>query len=123
MNVTARPGVLRVSVLDAPLQPDPLDPGQVLEGDPQTSDHTLATSADGRATSGVWSCSPGTFADVEVDETFVVVSGRATIQAQDEAPVDVGPGDLCVLRAGTRTVWTVHEELVKGYVLVAEPGR
>jgi uncharacterized cupin superfamily protein len=115
------PGVTRIAVLDAPLQPDPLDPSQVLEGEPVTSDHAVAVSADGRSISGVWSCSPGVFSDVEADETFVVISGHATIQEVGGASVDVGPGDLCVLRAGTRTVWTVHEELVKGYHLTVAP--
>ena len=35
-------GVTKIAVLDAPLQPDPLDPAQVLEGEPVTSDHALA---------------------------------------------------------------------------------
>jgi uncharacterized cupin superfamily protein len=117
-------GVRVLSVLDAPVQPDPLQPSQILEGDPQTSDHQVAVSADGRAISGVWTCTPGVFRDVEVDETFVVISGRATIVPEGGEPIDVGPGDLCVLTAGTRTVWTVYEELVKGYQLyldVADP--
>lgn len=115
------PGILKVSVLEAPLQDDRLDPEQVLKGDPVTRDHTLHTSPDGRHVSGVWSCTPGVFSDVEVDETFVVVAGRATVQEVDGEPVELGPGDLCVLRAGTRTVWTVHEELVKGYQLTLAP--
>lgn len=113
-------GVRVIAVLDAPVQPDPLTPEQVVEGDPQTSDHQVWASSDGRSVSGVWTCTPGVFRDVEVDETFVVISGRATIEPEGGAPVDVGPGDLCVLTAGTRTLWTVHEELVKGYQLVLD---
>ena len=31
--------------------------------------------------------------------------------------MELGPGDVCVLTAGTETVWTVHETLLKGYSL------
>ena len=110
-------GVTKIAVLDAPLQPDPLDPSQVLEGEPVTSDHAVSVSADGRSVSGVWSCSPGTFSDVEVDETFVVLSGRATIEHAGESH-EVGPGDVCVLPAGAETTWTIHEDLTKVFVVV-----
>jgi uncharacterized cupin superfamily protein len=94
---------------------DPLDPEQVLAGDPRAAVHVMAASPDG-GESGVWRCTPGRFRDVEVDETFIVLEGRATIEF-DGGRVDVGPGDVCVLEEGTRTVWTVHETLLKGYAL------
>ena len=105
--------IVRVDARAAALEPDPLDADQVVAGDPRTSAFVLAPTAHGEE-SGVWRCTPGTFADVEVEETFVVIEGRATI-AFDGARVDVGPGDVCVLAAGTETVWTVHETLLKGY--------
>ena len=64
----------------------------------------------------MWRCTPGRFRDVEVDETFVVIEGRATIEFEG-GKVEVGPGDVCVLSAGAETVWTVHETLLKGYAL------
>jgi len=48
-------------------EPDPLDPDQVIAGDPQTSAAVLATTPAG-GESGVWRCTPGTFRDVEADE-------------------------------------------------------
>ena len=105
--------VIRAAARGVELAPDPLDPKQVLEGDPRPAAALLASSAEG-AESGVWSCTPGRFRDVEVDETFVVIEGRATIE-YDGGRVEVGPGDVCVLAAGTRTVWTVHQTLLKGY--------
>jgi len=109
--------VVRAAARTAALVPDPLDPEQVLAGDPQPAVAVLRESADG-AESGVWECTPGRFRDVEVDETFVVIEGRATI-AYDRGVVELGPGDVCALAAGTRTVWTVHETLLKGYALAA----
>jgi uncharacterized cupin superfamily protein len=109
----AEPPVAAIPAADAELEPDPLDPDQVIAGDPQTSAAVLATTPSG-AESGVWRCTPGTFRDVEADETFVVLEGRATIE-WDGGAVEVGPGDVCALAAGTETVWTVHETILKGF--------
>jgi uncharacterized cupin superfamily protein len=109
----AEPPVVRVDARAAALEPDPLDADQVVAGDPRTSAFVLARTAQGEE-SGVWRCTPGTFTDVEADETFVVIEGRATI-AFDGGEVDVGPGDVCELIAGTETTWTVHETLLKGF--------
>ena len=57
---------------------------------------------------------PVAFSDVEAAETFVVLEGRATIEWEG-GRLDVGPGDVCVLEAGTETVWTVHETILKGF--------
>lgn len=105
--------VVRVTASDASLRPDPLEHDQVIAGDPRTDVQVIATGPGG-GESGVWRCTPGTFRDVEADETFVVLAGRATIE-WDGGSVDVGPGDVCVLAAGTETVWTVRETLLKGF--------
>ena len=109
--------VAAIAAASAPLEPDPLDAGQVIEGSPETSAFVL--SEGGGSESGVWRCTPGRFRDVEAAETFVVLEGRATIEWEG-GRVDIGPGDVCTLAAGTKTVWTVHETLLKGFRI--EPG-
>ncbi len=104
--------VRSVTASRAELADDPLDPEQVIEGDPRTSTAVIDESA--ATESGVWRCTPGRFSDVEADETFVVLEGRATIEWHGQT-LEVGPGDVCVLAAGTQTVWTVHETLLKGF--------
>ena len=51
----------------------------------------------------------------------VVVDGTSAVDASmltgEPIPVEVGPGDVCVLAAGTATTWTVHETLRKVYVI------
>ena len=111
--------VVRVAARGAELAVDPLDPGQVLEGDPRTAALVLSESPAG-GESGVWRCTPGRFRDVEVEETFVVLEGRATIEFAG-GRVEVGPGDVVAMAAGTDTVWTVHETLLKGYALSGSP--
>ena len=44
----------------------------------------------------------------------MVLAGRATIE-WDGGRTEVGPGDVCSLEAGTETVWTVHETILKGF--------
>jgi uncharacterized protein len=105
------------------LTDEPLDPGTALDGEPRTSAGEITSvELPGGATleTGVWQCTPGVVTDTEADETFVVVSGRATIEHAGES-CEVGPGDVCVLPAGAETRWTVHETLKKVYVAV-EPG-
>jgi uncharacterized cupin superfamily protein len=105
--------VVRAASLD--LSPDPLDPSQVVSGNPQVSAHELV-DAEGLAI-GVWEHTAGVSTDVEVDEVFVVLRGRATIEVAGGATLEVGPGDVGVLEAGARTTWTVHEDLRKVYVI------
>ncbi|MFN8111576.1 MAG: cupin domain-containing protein [Solirubrobacterales bacterium] len=103
------------------LTEEPLDPGTILDGDPRTSAGEIAAVPlpDGATLeTGVWSCTPGVVTDVEADETFVVISGRATIEHDGETH-EVGPGDVCVLPADAETRWTVHETLTKVYVIVS----
>nr|WP_272473720.1 cupin domain-containing protein [Baekduia alba]WCB95564.1 hypothetical protein DSM104299_04313 [Baekduia alba] len=107
-----------VAVGDAVLAPDELDPTDVLAGEPATASTPL-WSATGAAELGVWEITPGTVTDVEADELFVVLSGRATIAFEDGPVLEVGPGDACRLQAGQRTVWTVHETLRKVYAIVS----
>ena len=88
----------------------------VLAGSPTTAQHALAPV--GVAELGIWEMTAGTASDVEVDEVFVVISGRATISFQDsELPdLEVGPGSVARLGEGMRTVWTVTETLRKVYI-------
>jgi uncharacterized protein len=113
--LSEEPAVFVHHVADLPLEPDPLDPAQVLAGDPQVRSRVLHTSPDGHVERGVWEITPGVVTDEEADELFVVLSGRATIAVEGGPTLDVGPGDAVVLAAGCRTRWTVHETLRKVY--------
>ncbi len=101
--------------LTADLDPDPLDPAQVVFGDPQVRSLSLV---DGPGLAiGLWEHTPGVSTDVEADEVFVVLAGRATIAVEGGPTLEVGPGDVGQLPAGARTRWTVHEALRKVYVV------
>jgi len=98
------------------LEPDPLDPAQIVAGEAATADLTLTESAAGE-TAGLWSCTPGTFTDTEVEESFMVIAGRATIRHEDGTVHELRPGTVHRFEGGERTVWTVEEKLLKAYWL------
>jgi uncharacterized cupin superfamily protein len=118
----AEPFVRRVADLE--LQAAPLDPETILEGSPEVSELILATSPDGRVVRGVWQITPGVVVDVEADEIFVVVSGRATVEVEGGPTLELEPGVVGVLRAGDRAVWRIHETLRKVFQItdVGDPG-
>ena len=116
----------RLAVADAVLTPDELDPAQVLAGDPRAAGVVLhespAAGPGGRTVErGVWEITPGVVTDVEADEVFVVLSGRATIEFEDAPSLEAGPGDVVVLPEGAVTRWTVHETLRKFYQITHTP--
>ena len=107
-----------VTVVDArevELEPDPVDPETILAGSPVASAAEVAQWSGGAET-GVWRIEPGVVTDVEVEETFVVLDGRATIECEGEIH-ELRPGSVCVFAAGAETKWTVTETLLKVYVI------
>ncbi|GGN49963.1 hypothetical protein GCM10012285_38470 [Streptomyces kronopolitis] len=103
------------ALADDELEVEPLDPAQIVSGEPVVTGKVLWESPDGRQIRGIWQITPGVVTDTEANELFVVVSGRATIEVDGGPVLEVGPGDACVLREGDRTQWTVHETLRKAY--------
>jgi uncharacterized cupin superfamily protein len=99
---------------DADLPESPLDPAQVVAGEPVV--RHLALHDHGGVAVGVWQHGAGTSTDVEADEVFVVLSGRAIVAFEGHPDLEVGPGDVVVLPEGVRSTWTVHETLRKVYV-------
>lgn len=93
---------------------EPLDPDQVIEGDPAAGSVPLTTLADLEI--GVWEMTPGVCSDVEADELFVVLSGSATVQFEDGSAVELHPGSVVRLHQGEHTTWTVRETLRKIYL-------
>jgi len=104
-----------VSARTASLSADPLDPEQIVSGDPEVSTHEILHTE--HVDIGIWEHTAGVSTDVEVDEVFVVLSGRASIEVAGGETLQVGPGDVGVLEAGAQTRWTVHEDLRKIYII------
>lgn len=105
-----------VRAADVALEHVPVSLEQVVDGAPTVGFAALAETAGVEI--GVWECTPGTSTDTEVDEVFVVLSGRARIDfvAPELPSIEVRAGDIVRLEAGMNTVWTVTETLRKVYV-------
>lgn len=86
-----------------------------VEGSPRQGVAELGALGDTEV--GIWELRDGVTTDTEVDEFFVVLSGRATIELLDEGrTVEVGAGDVMRLVAGSRTRWTVTDHIRKVYI-------
>lgn len=68
---------------------------------------------------GLWSIDVGEADDIEVHELAVVLSGRATVCVEGQPNVELVPGSVLTLVAGTPTHWVVHERLTKLFVISA----
>jgi len=104
-----------IDPLTAVLEDWPLEPEQVVAGEPQVSGLVLHESEDGRVERGIWQHTAGVSTDVEADELFVVLSGRASVEIAGGAVLELRPGSVAVLKAGDQTIWHVHETLRKIY--------
>jgi hypothetical protein len=101
-----------------PLEPWPLEPGQILDGDPEASGRLLWKSADGTLAVGIWRCTPGSFTWDHVDETLVVIEGHATVEREDGGgTIELRPGVVAFFPEGLRTRWRVRETVRKGFHL------
>jgi uncharacterized cupin superfamily protein len=104
-------GVERAVPVEVGIERTPVEQALVVDGDPSTG-WALIGAIPGIEI-GVWEHTVGTSRDVEEDEAFVVVSGRATVTVDDGESYEFGAGDIGILREGTHTTWIVHETLRK----------
>jgi uncharacterized cupin superfamily protein len=104
-----------VAALDVVIPMQPVSDEQVVAGSPETGSVPLSSVGD--AELGVWEMTPGSMSDVETEEIFIVLAGRARVDfvATGES-VELGPGSVGRLSEGTATVWTVAETLRKIYL-------
>ena len=98
---------LVVAGSDSAIPLEPLPPDQVRDGSPRAGVVQLGPAC------GLWEHTTGVSTDVEVEEYFVVLAGRARIEIAGQEPLDVGPGDVVHLESGARTTWHVTEPIRK----------
>ncbi len=119
-------GVHRFRPSEESLELEPVPCDQVLNGQPQTGWKLLASLPNLEV--GVWEHSPGTSTDIEEEEVFVVLSGRATVLVRDQQGMELGRhefslGDVGLLEQGALTTWIVHETFRKVFVAPNESQR
>ncbi|MGL3805586.1 cupin domain-containing protein [Paeniglutamicibacter sp. R2-26] len=92
---------------------------QSVAGDPTTAAERLGEVFG--VEFGLWEMSAGIMTDVEAEELFVVLSGKATVQVHEAngyaaEVLQLEPGTVCRLGEGMRTTWILDEPLRKLYL-------
>lgn len=113
---------LKETVQEAKLDPWPIPPEQVLEGDPQAGGLILWRSADSTLANGIWECTPGRFTWTHADETLCLVQGSVTVTPEGGEPFEITPGDVVFFPEGTKTEWLVKETVRKAFHLHSASG-
>ena len=104
-----------IGALDLIIAREPVAADQVVDGTPTTGFTTVTTF--GELEVGVWEMTDGAMQDVESDEVFVVIAGRATVTFDaDDRVMNLSVGSVVRLAAGEHTVWTVTETIRKVYI-------
>lgn len=104
-----------VNAMNVALMMDAVTDEQTIVGDPRTGSAVFGTF--GGLDVGVWEMTAGAMRDIEADELFVVIAGSARVDFADGSPaLELSPGDVVRLTAGTHTEWTVHQPLRKVYL-------
>ena len=104
-----------IGALDLIIAREPVAADQVVDGTPTTGFTTVTTF--GELEVGVWEMTDGAMQDVESDEVFVVIAGRATVTFDaDDGVMNLSVGSVVRLVAGEHTVWTVTETIRKVYI-------
>lgn len=94
------------------LDPSPIEPSWIIEGNPEARSRVLSTSACNTAKTIIWSCTDGKFNwYYDLDETIVIFEGSIVLESEGMPPKRYGAGDVIYFRGGTRAKWSVE-----GYV-------
>lgn len=106
--------ILFAAPADIELAPAPIRPNWILEGKPIARARVLAESADGTSSVMAWSCTAGRFRwCYAVDETVHIISGEVFVTDGSGATRRLGPGDMAFFPAGSRSTWTIPNEVRK----------
>ena len=103
-----------LQALTLPLDHEPVDDERIVEGSPTTGVEALTEIDDWEV--GVWEMTPGIVTDVEVEEIFIVLSGRAILRREDGSETELVAGSTGRLEDGEETEWEVLETLRKIYI-------
>jgi uncharacterized cupin superfamily protein len=107
--------ITKYSVRDAPVEPAPIPPEDVISGNPESTMAILWRSDDGKLYNGVWHCTPGVFMLTSPAETITLIEGNVTITPEGGEPVTVTAGDVAFIPEGTVARWEVRETVRKGF--------
>ncbi len=103
---------------EVPITHTSLDASDFVSGEVTTGETEVDTIAE--LAVGVWEHSVGMSTATEIDEVFVVISGRGRITDDEGNVIELAPGVVGVLSAGARTTWEIAEPIRKVWITLAE---
>lgn len=110
----AQPPLVSHALGDLEMEPCPITPDWVLEGDPQARIALHSRSGDEAATTAVWDCTAGTFRwHFDWDETVVILEGEVHVTAEDGSQRTLRTGDIAYFAGGTCATWRIERYLRK----------
>lgn len=93
---------------DLDLDPAPIRPEWVLEGNPVARCRQWSDSTDGTTQAMAWDCTAGTFRwYFGGDEIVHIIEGEVSVTDEAGETRTLRPGDAALFRAGTWSVWRV----------------
>jgi len=102
----------------ADLVDDPINPADILGGDPRARSHTWAVSTDQMTSHWLWDCTAGSFRWwFAYDETVCIVEGSVDVHVEGEEPITLHRGDAAYFPAGRWSIWSVDDYVRKHAVL------
>lgn len=95
------------------LEPAPLKPSWILEGNPTARSLQLGEAADGNLSFGLWDCTEGEFLfKYRSDELVHILEGSATVRGPG-MKLHLQPGVVAFFPQGSTMHWTVHRYIKK----------
>jgi uncharacterized cupin superfamily protein len=99
---------------DVDLELRPIEPSWIIEGNPVSRSHMLSISADGTASTIIWSCTEGKFNwYYDFDETIMILEGSIVLESDGLPPKRYGAGDVVFFRDGAHAKWHVEGHVKK----------
>ncbi len=95
------------------LEPAPIEPTWVLEGNPIATSTVLFQSPDRLATTLIWECTPGKFYwHYHSEESILLIEG-AVMLLTETGIRELRPGDAAVFMPGDVIMWHITERVRK----------
>ena len=106
--------IIELGVGELILNPSPIYPSWVLEGNPVARNKVLSSSADGTASTLIWDCTAGRFNwFYGYDETIYVIEGGVVVRDHAGVARRLSAGDTIFFPAGARAEWHVEDYIRK----------
>jgi uncharacterized cupin superfamily protein len=106
--------LLKFGAGNVALNPSPIRPDWILEGNPIARNRLLSSSGDGSASTLIWDCTAGKFNwFYGIDETVYVIEGSVIVKDPSGLTRRVLAGETIFFPAGSRAEWTVEKYIRK----------